>query len=250
MSSDPIDDLTLDPILRGRLRLWQPTKGYRFSLDPILLVDFVLSRCDEAPRHVLDLGTGSGVVALALQSRRAAWTVEAVEIQPRLAAIAQKNATENELPITIHEADVRARTLPGGAFDLVTTNPPYFRLADGPPSDHRELAIARHETELDLPSWVAEARRLLRPTGLCCCIFPVPRLEELLRALTDQKLYISSMRFVHSLADRSAELVLVAARKGDGRGTPALEVLPPLYVYTAPGDYTAEASRILDETGW
>ena len=244
------DELTLDPILRGRLRLWQPKEGYRFSLDPLLLCDFVLARCEEEQHRVLDLGCGSAVIALALASRRAAWQVEAIEIQPRLCRIARKNVAENRLAVVVHEDDVRRRALPGGSFDLVVANPPYYRLADGPPSQNRELAIARHESELELPVWVAESKRLLRPQGLLCCIFPVVRLEELLSKLGEHGLPATTLRFVHSLADRSAELVLVASKKRDGRGAPSLTVVPPLYLYDAPGTYTPEANRILEETGW
>lgn len=238
------DELTFDPIFFGRLRLFQPKTGYRFSIDPLLLCDFVLSRFDEAPRRVLDLGCGAGIIALGLQSRRTAWEVEALEIQPRLAAIARRNVAENQLPIVVHEADMRQKTLPGARFDLVVSNPPYYRTADGPPSAERELAIARHETEIDLPGWLNEARRLLRPAAFLCCIFPVVRLEDLIVQLGQAGLALSALRFVHSLADRPAELVLIAAKKRDGRGSPPLEVVPPLVIYDKPGTYAAEAQKI------
>ncbi len=237
-------------MLRGRLRLWQPRSGYRFSLDPLLLADFVLARAGEGELRALDLGAGVGILALVLASQRAAWQVEAIELQDRLARIAQKNIDENGLRIALHHADVRARTLPGGVYDLVVTNPPYFRLSDGPASPDPELAIARHERELELAAWVGESKRLLKPGALLCCVFPVTRLEELLATLGAAGLQSTTLRFVHSLADRPAELVLVAAKKRDGRGAPALQVLPPLVIYDEPGTYTREANRILEESGW
>ncbi|HZS36281.1 MAG TPA: SAM-dependent methyltransferase, partial [Polyangia bacterium] len=80
-------ELTRDEILRGRLTLWQPRDGYRFAVDPLLLVDFVAQVPGLRVGRACDLGAGCGVVAL---GAALAWPdahVTAVELQPRLAAL-------------------------------------------------------------------------------------------------------------------------------------------------------------------
>ena len=89
-----VGELTCDSILRGRLRLWQPVVGYRFSIDPLLLIDFV---SDGSFGQVADLGAGVGIVGLGLARRFEQARVTLVELQPRLAELSRRNIVENEL---------------------------------------------------------------------------------------------------------------------------------------------------------
>lgn len=237
-------ELTRDAILRGTLHLWQPRRGYRFNVDSLLLVHFVLTEVDAAPRRALDIGTGCGVVGLALGRARPTWTMEAIEIQPALAALAEKNAIENGVALLVHAADVRHKTLPGASYALVVSNPPYRALRDGPPSSDPALATARHEVELDVASLAAAARRLLVPDGVFAIVFPAPRLADLLSALAATGLTPLVLRAIHPLADRDAELVLVLAQKGERR---PLALRPPLVIYSAPSTYSAEVTALLGD---
>ena len=60
------DDLTHDAFLGGRLHLWQPRRGYRAGVDPVLLAASVPAK---AGQSVLDLGCGAGAAALCLGAR-------------------------------------------------------------------------------------------------------------------------------------------------------------------------------------
>src|SRR3990172_12680121 len=75
------------------IRIRQPEKVYRFSIDSVLLADFAAPYCG---RSILDLGTGSGVVLLLLASRcREVSQGVGVEIQPALWEFACRNIEEN-----------------------------------------------------------------------------------------------------------------------------------------------------------
>ena len=54
---------TVDTLLNGRLRIIQPQKGYRFSIDALLLADFVMLEDEDI---VVELGTGCGIISLLL----------------------------------------------------------------------------------------------------------------------------------------------------------------------------------------
>jgi release factor glutamine methyltransferase len=101
------------------------------ALVPRPETEIVVERClevlegTEAPR-VLDVGTGSGAIALALADERPDASVTALDVSPESLALARENANRTGLESRVRfvEGDFN-RTLPGGPYDLVVSNPPY-----------------------------------------------------------------------------------------------------------------------------
>ena len=81
-----------DALLGGRVRLYQPTRGYRAAIDPVLLAAAVPAT---AGSRVLDLGCGVGAAALCLLARVPEARVTGLELQPELAELAERNARLN-----------------------------------------------------------------------------------------------------------------------------------------------------------
>jgi tRNA1Val (adenine37-N6)-methyltransferase len=230
--------------LRGRLRLLQPRRGARVTADPLLLADFAGGR---PGRRIADLGCGTGVVALALLVDDAGATAVGVEIQPRLADLARRNAVQNRVAdrMTVVEGDLLERhaALPGESFDLVVANPPYHH--DGRPPPTEERALARQEVACSLDGVLAAARRLLRPRGEAALILPAERVAELFAGLAAVGLPPRTLRFVHSVDGEPARRLLVRAAR-DYRGAPS--VLAPLVMHGPDRHgFTVEAARILGE---
>lgn len=242
------DDCTTDTLLRGRITLLQPARGFRSSLDPVLLADFLVPPFG----RVLDIGCGTGALAFLLLAADPASSGVAVELQPRLARLARAGAARNGFAsrLAVIEGDVGALAeaeLPPASFDLVATNPPFRRPSDGLPSPHAEKAHANHEITLTLPQWSAVAARVVRPSGRVAAIFAAERLGELLARLAADGLGAARLRAVHPQADRPAARVLVEARPGP-RAAPVVE--PPLIVHGAHGRggrFSAEVARMLGE---
>src|ERR1700689_4545736 len=104
---EPAAEETLDSILGGALRLYQPRRGYRFSVEAVLLARFAAAR---PAARVLELGAGCGVVALLFAALTQPREVVALEIQPALAALIARNAALNGLGmIRAVCADLRSR---------------------------------------------------------------------------------------------------------------------------------------------
>src|SRR5258708_21886985 len=137
---------THDSILGGALRLYQPRRGYRFSVEAVLLARFAAAR---PAARVLELGAGCGVVALIYAALARPREVVAMEIQPALAALIARNAALNDLGMVRAVcADLRSRRAldaAAGGFDLVVANPPFRARSSGreSPLPGRRLAPAQ-----------------------------------------------------------------------------------------------------------
>ena len=224
------------------LTLHQATDGYRFALEAFLLADFVPA---PAPNLCIDLGTGCGVVALFLARRFPYLRCVGLELQCSLAVLAQQNVVCNGLEhrIGIVQGDMRqvSSLFPAGMFGTVVCNPPYRAVGHGRLNPHPEKAIARHELTVTLSQLVQAAQHLLRRRGRLVMVYHPSRLPELFAQLEAAHLRPRRMRLVHATQQAPASIVLVEAIR-DGRD--ALTVLPPLWVYEASGDYTAEMQAI------
>jgi len=115
--------------------------------DTEVLLEGLLRRLPSGPLRVLDLGTGSGALALALKAARPELTVFASDISPDALAVAQKNATHLGLAVTFFESDWY-EALPSSLFpmDAILANPPY--IAPGDPE--LSPSVARFEPALAL----------------------------------------------------------------------------------------------------
>jgi tRNA1Val (adenine37-N6)-methyltransferase len=231
-------DCSSDSLRPFKLTIRQPQSGYRFSLDPLLLCDFVAVRPGD---RVADLGTGCGVMPLVLARREPTVACVGVEFQPDMAALARENASANGFAdrITIETADIlqHKSLFPNSSFDLVLSNPPYRTPGSGKVSPRAGRDLARHESTAGLADFLAAAKYLVKPSGRIGMIYHPERLAEFVAAAVALKLAPTRLRMVHGTIGAAARMFLVELVKGR-RGT--LQILPPLVVYNEDGSYTAD----------
>jgi len=242
---DQRSDVTQDELKRFGLILLQPKQGYRFSLDPLLLCDFVDAGQETS---IVDLGTGSGVLALVLARMALQARVTAFEQDEATASLARQNAGLNGLAerVTVLHEDVLQvrRHLPVSSCDLVVSNPPYRKQGRGRLNPHPGKLTARHETTATLADFLAAAKYLVKPvTGRICLVYHPDRFVELMAEAVAQKLAVVRLRMVHGLPDAPAKVFLVELVKG--RKNADLQILPPLIVRSDTERYTDEVHRIL-----
>lgn len=233
------DLYTEDSLFSGRLICRQRRRGYRFSLDAVLLGNFITIRSAE---NVLDLGCGSGIVSLILAYRWPACQVTGLELQPALVKLARENAERNlwQARIKIVQGDLRQidKSVKSGRFDWVVTNPPYRKSGSGRVNIEPEQLAARHETTADLKSVVRAAAWAVKNKGRAAFIYPAARAATVLFELKNQGLEPKKMQAVYSYPGSPATLILIEAVKGGGE---ELTILPPFYIYRQPaGGYSPE----------
>lgn len=92
------------------------------------LVDLVLKENSKADLRVLDIGTGSGAIAISLKSARPDWQVTASDISQGALQLAEENSKLNQVSLDFVESDVFGQIT--GTFDVIISNPPYIAYGD------------------------------------------------------------------------------------------------------------------------
>lgn len=225
----------------GVVRIMQPAKGHRFTLDSILLADF----CRIKPKDlVLEPGAGTGIITLLLAKKHLRAHFTAVEVQPQLADLFEQNIDDNFLDerITVIAKDLRRlrTTLDQGSFRVIVANPPYIKEGTGRTSPHAFRQIARHDRAASLEAWL-DLHLFLKNGGRYFLVFPAARLAELVALMKRRKLEPKRLRLVHPFQNKPASLALIEAVKEGGTG---LEILPSLVIHGSGGGYTEEVKQI------
>lgn len=133
---------------------------------------YLLRRCGASALNVLDIGSGSGVLALMLaQEFSGAWVV-AVEQEPEAADQARSNFARSSFATRIELIETSIQKLRGfdASFDLIVSNPPYFRESLQPADRGRRQA--RHQNALNYSELLKAVLRMLSQEGVFCVILP------------------------------------------------------------------------------
>jgi tRNA1(Val) A37 N6-methylase TrmN6 len=228
------------------IKIIQNPEMFSFSLDSILLANFV----DTNPKtkKIMDLGCGNAPIPLFLSLKTKA-DIIGVEIQPDVADMAIRSVELNglEKQIKIINTDFKDiyKNEFTNAFDIVTSNPPYFKYKpDGNINKNDYLTIARHEIKATLEDVVSEAKKLLIDGGSFYMVHRAERLAEIVQEVAKNNFAIKKMQFVYTKASsKEALLVLLEAKKNRLEG---MKVIEPLYVYEDNGEYSEKIKKIFN----
>jgi tRNA1(Val) A37 N6-methylase TrmN6 len=238
------DDERLDYLLAEGLRIIQSPSVFSFSLDAVLLAKFAYVPIRKG--KIVDLCAGNGAIPLFLSARTNA-EITAVELQERLANMAERsiryNGLENRIHVVNDDVINIASRLGYERYDTVTCNPPYFPAHEASEKNLLEpVAIARHEIKLNLEQAIQSASELLKQGGKAAFVHRPGRLLDIVTAMRANRLEPKRIRFVYPKAGKEANTLLIEGIKD---GKPDLKIIPPLYVYGADGAYTEEVRQLL-----
>lgn len=240
------DDERIDQLYSQDVQIIQSPSCFAFSLDAVLLADFV------RPNHrhklsVVDLCAGNGAIGLFLHNKLGGNFIE-VELQSRLADMAKRSVELNSLEkryqvLNMDIANVFEQ-IPKDSADVVLCNPPYFPVTkQSQKNPNHYLALARHEIATDLVTVVQIMSSLLKMNGHGYLVHRPDRLTEILTTLKAHRLEPKRLRFIHPKPDRDANMLLIEVIKDGKPG--GLKVVPPLVVSGENGQYLPEVQALL-----
>ena len=234
----------IDDLQYKELKIIQNTEGFCFGIDSILLTEF--ARDMKKDKYIVDLGTGTGIIAILLAKKVDAKKVVGVEIQSEVSDMATRSVKLNGLQDTVKiiNEDIHSLSLEKNSFDYVVTNPPYKKKGTGLINKDDKQIISRHETTVMLDEWIKVSSELLKDRGSLYIVYRPERLSEIFECLSKRKLEPKRIRFVYPKNDKNANLVLIKAVKN---AKPFLKVERPLIIYNKDGTYTEEIIDIYKE---
>ena len=239
---DILENERVDDLQYKGLRLIQKRDGFCFGVDAVLLANFADIKKDD---RVLDIGTGTGIIAVLAAAKTAARSVTGLEIQSEIAEMAGRsvklNGLEDRLDIVCGDVKKSLELFGPSTFDAIVTNPPYMNRGGGllNPSDTK--AVSRHELLCTLEDVISISSRLLAPGGRFAMVHRPGRLADIIYLMRSNGIEPKYIRFVHPSPYKSPNLLLVKGARG---GRPQLKVLEPLYIYDEAGNYSKEINRI------
>ncbi len=227
---------------RPLLKIYQDTDAFNFSIDSMLLANF--ATITKKVNNICDLCTGNAPIPLYLTLRSKAKIV-GVEVQKNSYDLAIKSIEENKLGNQIEVFNDNliniSNKIGKSKFDLVTCNPPFFKIGDHNINPNDKKAIARHEILATLDDIVKEASILLNSKGTFSMVHRPTRLIEIIDTFRKYKIEPKRLQFIYPKENAECNHILIEGVKD---GAPGLKVLNPIYVYQNDGKWTKEILKI------
>lgn len=193
----------------------QDGAAHRVGTDGVLLGAWAdVENCAD----ILDIGTGTGLVALMLARRNEKARITAVEIHPESAVLAQRNFAASPWADRLQLAEVSIQDFARQAdfqFDLIVSNPPFFSETVVSPDASRRLG--RHTASLPPGDLLAAAKKLLTENGRFCVILPVPEGKHLCEVAVPNGLYCTEEVEIYARPGKPAERLLLRFEKNPYR---------------------------------
>lgn len=227
------------------LKIFQNTEWFSFSLDSVLLPNFVT--LNKNISTIMDLGCGNAPIPLILTTKTDAKII-GVEIQKDSYDLAKKSVSYNGLEKRIELLNTDMKELrniyPSDSIDVITCNPPYFKyLETSNLNDDEHKVIARHEKMITLEEIVSLSKYLLKNNGVLAMVHRTDRLIEIINLFQKNGLEVKKIRFVYPKVNTESNMVLIEGRKN---GRVGLKLLPPLCAHNDDGSYTDEVLKMFE----
>lgn len=227
------------------LRVYQDSEMFNFSLDSVLLPNFVT--INKNIKNILDIGCGNLPVSLILTTKTDA-SITAVEIQKDVYDIALKNLELNnkQNQINIINADIRDlyKNFETEYYDVIVCNPPFFKVSkDSHLNKNDYKTIARHEVFLNLDDLFSISKKILKNNGIISIVHRPERLLDIIYAMRKYNIMPKKIQFVYPKKDKEANILLI---EGTKNGNSGMKILPPLFVHNEDGTYTDEVKKYFE----
>lgn len=239
-----VENVINDLVGYKNLKIVQNNAYFNFSLESVLVPRFCNLKKD---MKIIDFCTGNAPIPLILSTLTNS-NIIGVEIQKEVFELAIKSIKLNNLEdrIKILNVDVKSldKMFETDIFDLITCNPPYFKVIDSSNlNDNKIKTNARHETLIDLNDILSVSKKLLKNNASLVMVHRTERVAEILTKMLEYNLQPKRIRFIYPKMGENSNLVLIEAKKN---GKIGVKVLPPLYCHNSDGSYTADILKMFE----
>ena len=229
----------------NNLKIVQNTDWFNFSLDSVLLSDFIKVKDD---MKIIDFCTGNCPIPLIL-STKIKTEIYAVELQKEVYDLGKKSIKINNLDnqIKLLNKDVKdlANIFETDTFDLITCNPPYFKIEEfSKLNDNSIKTIARHEKMINLENIFKLAKKLLKNNGKIAMVHRTDRLIDIIMEMKKNNIEPKRIRYIYPKENTKSNMVLIEGAKNGKHG---LIVEKPIIVHNENGNYKEEILKIFNE---
>lgn len=237
-----LNDLLWD----GKLKIYQDTDGFMFSLDSVLLANFVT--INKSTKKILDIGAGNAPIPMMLTKRTNA-IIDAVEIQERSYDLAIKsikfNNLDNQINIKLGDINDIYKNLGNNCYDTIISNPPYYK-TNMLSSFNNNKKIARNEDSLSLDNIFSIAKRLLKNNGNIAIVIDTKRLVEVIDTMKLYSIEPKKIQYIYPKEGKNSNIFLI---EGTKNGKEGLKVLNPIFLQDNENNYTEYIKKVLKEFG-
>lgn len=224
------------------LNIVQNTDWFSFSLDSVLLANFV--NINKNTEKIIDFCTGNAPIPLILNRKINSDNIEiiGVELQEEIFKLAKKTLDINNLSKKIKLLNINIKDLPKkyetDTFDIITCNPPFFKVDNMSKLNKNNIkSIARHEIEINLNDIFSLARKLLKNNGSIYIVHRTNRLIEIIETMRKNNIEPKRIQLVFPKVESESNIILI---EGTKNGNPGLRILKPLYIHDNNGNYLKE----------
>ena len=242
MTIELLENERIDDLHRKGYRIIQNPKMFCFGMDAVLLAGFAKVSSED---HVLDMGSGNGVIPLLIKARYEPMAITGLEIQEANVHMSTRSVQLNgiEDKVRIIQGDIKEadQLLPLSSFNVVTCNPPYMDAGKGLRNELSAKSIARHEVLCTLEDVIRSASKLTVVGGKFYMVHRPHRLVEIITLLRHYKMEPKRLRMVHPDQNSEANMVLIETVR---HGKPFLKVEKPLIIYKEANVYTDEVKNL------
>lgn len=207
-------------------KIVQKSDYFKFSLDSMLLANFV--NINMADSKLLDFCTGNCPIPIILSN--SIKNIVAFEVQKEIYELGDESLTLNNINnVKLINDDIKniVNYYEEGYFDIITCNPPYFKVIDSSRiNDNSVKAIARHEILIKLEDIVSLAYKFLRDKGKLYIVYRPDRLTELLKLFDKYRFGVKKLQCCYNNSESLSSMILIEAMKN---GQDDLKILAPLF---------------------
>lgn len=236
-----IDKERIDDLQCRGYKIIQHPDGYCFTSDSVLLSNLVSVKKND---RVVDLCTGSGIIALLVRAKYTPSEVVGVELQRRLADMAMRSVELNAVDnVKIVNAPLQGiHKIIGSGYDVVTVNPPYEKICEK--EEYTEEDICKSEVSVTLEEIIKESSVLLRYGGSFYMINKARRLVDTICLMRKYGIEPKKIYFIQPKISKEADTFVVEGKRG---GKPFVTIPPVIIVYNENGEYTDEVGRLYNK---